>query len=140
MNKLKIGYWVSTSLLCLFFFAGALMYLFNYPRASGFFVNLGFPTWVIYPLAVAKILGVVAVISRRSLFLKELAYAGFFYDALLALAAHLVVHDGEQGPAIVALALVAISWRLDRKAFGSLARIAPEQRVAEPGKAAGVAK
>ncbi len=122
MKTNKIIYWASTTLLCLLFFAGAMMYVFNTPRAEGFFVSLGFPTWLIYPLATAKVLGVLAVLTRYSNFLKELAYAGFLYDALLALAAHLVVGDGEYGPAVVSIVLIAVSWTFDRRVFGRYRR------------------
>lgn len=118
MKTMKVAYWASTVLLCLMFFAGAMMYLFNYERAHGFFVSLGFPVWIIYPLAVLKILGAVAVLTRASGFLKELAYAGFLYDALLALVAHAMVRDGEYAFAIVALVLTVTSWALDRRVFG----------------------
>lgn len=114
-KRFKLAYQIATGLLSLLFSAGAMMYFLNYERASGFFVNLGFPTWLIYPLAVAKLLGVVAVVSRRSNFLKDLAYAGFFYDALLALAAHLMVRDGEYAPAVLALVLTCASWALERR-------------------------
>ncbi len=84
MKTTKIIYWVTTGLLSTLFIMGALMYLFNYSRAEGFFVNLGFPTWIIYPLAILKILGAFSILSKKSLFLKELAYAGFLFDATLA--------------------------------------------------------
>ncbi len=113
-------YRISTGLLCLFFIAGAMMYIFNYPQVEGSFINLGFPTWVIYPLAAAKVLGVVAIVTRASTFLKELAYAGFLFDVLLALAAHLMVSDGEQVPAVIALVLIVVSWSFDRKVHGAL--------------------
>jgi hypothetical protein len=119
MKKNKIIYWIATGLLTLSFFAGALMYLFNYPRAEGFFISLGFPTWIIYPLAILKILGVIAILTKKSNFLKELAYSGFLFDAILALAAHIIVSDGEYAPAIIALVLIAISWFFDRKVFGN---------------------
>ncbi len=118
MNKLKVAYWVSAVLLSLMFFAGAMMYLFNYERAHGLFVSLGFPVWIIYPLAVLKILGAIAVLTRASGFLKELALAGFLYDALLALAAHAVVKDGEYMFSVIALSLTVTVWTLDRRAFG----------------------
>jgi hypothetical protein len=94
------------------------MYLFNYSRAEGFFINLGFPAWIIYPLAILKVLGVIAILTRKSSFLKELAYAGFLYDAMLALTAHIMVRDGEYLPAIIALILIPVSWIFDRKIFG----------------------
>ncbi|CAM4421089.1 MULTISPECIES: DoxX family protein [Zobellia] len=119
MKKNKIIYWIATGLLTLLFFAGAMMYIFNYPRAEGFFISLGFPTWIIYPLAILKILGVIAILTKKSNFLKELAYSGFLFDVILALAAHIIVSDGEYAPAIIALVLIAISWFFDRKVFGN---------------------
>ncbi|MFT5750465.1 MAG: hypothetical protein ACI93S_001748 [Ancylomarina sp.] len=35
------------------------------------FVNLGFPVYIIYPLAIAKILGVIAILSKKYKFLME---------------------------------------------------------------------
>lgn len=119
MKLNKTVYWISTVLLCLLFFAGAMMYVFNYETAHEFFVNLGFPTWIIYPLAALKVLGAITVLTRFSGFLKELAYAGFLYDAILALAAHVMVLDGEYAPAIVCLILIVISWTFERRVFGN---------------------
>lgn len=115
MKKDKIIYWIATAFMCLVFMFSAGMYLLANEMASGFFVNLGFPTWLIYPLAALKILGVIAILTKKSKFLKELAYAGFFFDASLALAAHLVVQDGEYMPAVIALIATIISWIYDRK-------------------------
>ncbi|WP_299253580.1 DoxX family protein [uncultured Aquimarina sp.] len=119
MKKNKIIYWITTGLLCLLFFAGAMMYIFNYPRAEGFFISLGFSTWIIYPLAFLKISGIIAILTKKSNFLKELAYAGFLFDAILALVAHIMVNDGEYAPAIVSVLLLIISWIYDRKVFGN---------------------
>ena len=81
------------------------------------FTRLGFPTYIIYPLAIAKILGLIAIWSRKSKMLKEWAYAGFFFDFVLALSAHLVVKDGEWIPAFVALILLSISYLWSNKVF-----------------------
>ncbi len=118
MKRDKIIYWIVTGIACLMFFGGGMMYFLNYQHAEGFFISLGFPLWIIYPLAVLKILGALVIISRRFNFLKELAYAGFLYDALLALVAHLMVNDGEHMPAVISLVLLTISWIYDRKVFG----------------------
>lgn len=56
-------------------------------------VGFGFPAWVVVPQGVAKVLGLVAILSRRSRLLTGLAFAGFTYDVLLALGAHLVQQD-----------------------------------------------
>ncbi|WP_271783852.1 DoxX family protein [Aquimarina algiphila] len=118
MKRNKIIYWISTGLLCALFIMGAMMYIFNYPRAEGFFISLGFPTWIIYPLATVKILAPITILTRKSIFLKELAYAGFFFDALLAFFAHLMVSDGEYLFSSIAFTLTIISWVYDRKVFG----------------------
>ena len=94
------------------------MYFFNYEMAHTFFVNLGFPTWIIYPLAILKILGPLAVLTRKSLFLKELAYSGFLFDAILAVTAHLMVGDGFIYHGFLAIILTLVSWVYDRKIFG----------------------
>ena len=119
MKKDKIIYWVATGILCAVFTFSATMYLLNYARVEGFFQSLGFPTWLIYPLAIVKILGMIALLSKKSSFLKELAYAGFLFDAILALAAHLIASDGEFPAAVVAIIAITVSWVYDRKVFGN---------------------
>ena len=118
MKKNRIIYWTATGIMSFMFIAGGLMYIFNYEHPHGHFINLGFPVWLIYPLAVLKILGVIAILTRKSIFLKELAYAGFLYDALLAFVAHIMINDGEYMPALVAFIVISISWIYDRKVFG----------------------
>lgn len=120
MKLNKIIYWIATGLLSALFIMGALMYLFNYPRAESFFLSLGFPTWIIYPLAILKILGPIAILTRKSILLKELAYAGFIFDAILAFSAHWMVRDGEYIFAILATVFTILSWLYDRKVFGQL--------------------
>ena len=129
MKTNKTIYWLATTLLCALFIMGAMMYIFNYPRAEGFFISLGFPTWIIYPLATLKIIAPIVILTRKSIFLKELAYAGFIFDALLALIAHLMVSDGEYMFAILALTFTTISWVYDRKVFGKMAQNKPEVQV-----------
>lgn len=119
MKTNKTIYWIATGLMCLLFFGSAMMYYFNYPRAEGFFISLKFPTWLIYPLATLKVLGILAVLTKKSIFLKELAYAGFLFDAILALTAHLMVGDGEFMGGMIATILITISWIFDRKVFGN---------------------
>lgn len=119
MNKNRIIYWVATGLLCALMLFSAGMYLFSHEEVSAEFTKLGFPVWIIYPLAIAKILGVIAIVSRLSRTLLEWAYAGFFFDVLLAAAAHLSVGDGEQYAAIVAAVLVLVSYGFRTRAYPS---------------------
>ena len=113
----KIIYWISTGLLSAMMLMSASMYFFNYEMVSETFVRLGYPTFIIYPLATAKMLGLIAILTKKSEFLKEWAYAGFFFDFVLALSAHWVVNDGEFMPAFIALLLLIVSYRYDKKVF-----------------------
>lgn len=115
MNKDKLGYYVATTLLSLMMLGGASMYVFNHAEVAKVFETLGYPTYIIYPLAVAKVLGIIAIWSNFNKSLKEWAYAGFFYDLVLAVAAHVSIGDGEYAPAIVGLALLVASYVFQRK-------------------------
>ena len=119
MKREKIIYWGSTGLLCAMMAASAIMYVVNYSEVSTVFVALGYPKYLIYPLAVAKLLGVLAILTKKSRLLKGLAYAGFFYDFLLAVSAHLHAGDGEYIPAFAALILLTVSFIYDRKLYAT---------------------
>ena len=111
----KIVYWASTGLLSLLMFFSAMMYFFQTPMASEMFTNLGFPVYIIFPLGVAKILGITAILTKKSDMLKEWAYAGFFFDFLLAISAHLSIGDGEFSGALVAMLFLLTSYFTERK-------------------------
>ncbi len=113
-NK-KTIYLVSTVLLSAMMLMSAGMYFFNYEMVSETFIRLGYPTYLIYPLAIAKILGVVALWTKKNATLREWAYAGFFYDFILALTAHLHAQDGEYGPAFATLTLLILSYIYKRR-------------------------
>lgn len=110
MISAKNVYYVSTGLLSAMMIMGAGMYFFNYSEVATAFTKLGYPTYIIYPLAVLKILGIITIWTRKSIVLKDLAYAGFFYDFILATAGHIAVNDGEFIGATVALILVITSY------------------------------
>ena len=110
MKATKIGYYVSTGLLSALLLFSASMYLFTNAAVQVVFGSLGFPTWLIYPMAIAKILAVVALwVKAVPTTLREWAYAGIFFNVLLALGAHLGIGDGEAAGAIIGLILVLVS-------------------------------
>jgi len=111
----KTIFLASTGLLSLLMLGSAGMYFFNYDMVSDTFVKLGFPTYIIYPLAVAKILGLIAIWTKKSETLKEWAYAGFFFDFLLALSAHANAGDGEYLPSSIAIILLLVSYTFGKK-------------------------
>ena len=78
--------------------------------------HLGYPVYIIYPLAIAKVLGVIAILSNRSKVLAEWAYAGFFFDAGLATMAHYYNNDG-LGLSVIALIAVILSRMLSQRIY-----------------------
>lgn len=115
MKTNKIIYWIATGLLSLMMLGSATMYFIQHEAVAEVFKSLGFPIYIIYPLAIAKILGVIAIVTRKSPALKEWAYAGFFFDFVLASSAHIMAGDGQFAPAIVALVLLFTSYFFERK-------------------------
>lgn len=115
----KIIYYISTVLLTALMLFSAQMYFFNHEMIQGAFTGLGYPTYLIYPLAAAKILGLLAIWTRLSQTLKEWAYAGFFFDTILALTAHLNAADGGYLFSSVGIVLVLLSYIFEKQAFKS---------------------
>lgn len=113
----RIIYWVATGLLTVLMLMSISMYFLKYQMVSESFNKLGFPTFVVYPSAIAKLLGIIAILSKKSNFLKEWAYAGFFFDFSLAFGAHVAARDGEFGMALIALVLLLVSRIYDEKLY-----------------------
>lgn len=122
MNKKDLMiYRIVTGLFTLLVGSGAVMYIVKNEMVQGMFTALGFPTFIIYPLALAKILGLIAIWTNKSKVLKEWAYAGFFFNLLLGVGAHINVNDGEFAPTAIALTLMIISYFYNRKIYGNIA-------------------
>ncbi len=115
MKRDKIIYYVSTGLLTLLMLFSAGMYIFNNEAVQGMFTNFGYPTYIIYPLAIAKLLGVFTIWNPKFNTLKEWAYAGFFFDFVLAFFAHKMINDGEETGAIIALVLLTVSYVFSKR-------------------------
>ncbi|MGQ1786224.1 MULTISPECIES: DoxX family protein [unclassified Saccharicrinis] len=110
MKKLKIVNWISTGLLTVMMLMSASMYFIKHADMVQTFEGFGYPSYIIYPLAIAKILGLLAIWFCRRNNVKEWAYAGFFFDFVLAFFAHYMTDDGKFIPALVALLLLATSY------------------------------
>ncbi len=116
----KIVYWVPTSLFCLLFLASAIWTLFDIPGTVAETQALGYPSFTVIPLAIAKLLGIVAILTNTSRTLKEFAFAGFLYDVLLATLGHYNnpgIGTGI-GIAIFGLIIWILAYVVDRKYRG----------------------
>ncbi len=110
-----IIYSVATGLFSLIILMGATMYFVQYEMVHEMFISLRVPTQIIYPLAIAKLLGIIAIWLIKNALLKKLAYLGFAIDLVLAIIAHLNAGDGGAFWPAVPLVLLAISYWFYRK-------------------------
>lgn len=84
------------------------------PEAVEIFKHLGYPTYLLPFIGIAKILGVIAVLVPGFPRLKEWAYAGLTFDLIGALYSHLSVGDPVSSwifP-VIAMVLVLASYFL----------------------------
>jgi hypothetical protein len=94
MNKNKIVYWTATGIVAAIMAWSAVNFSFN-EQMRGAFTHLGLPEWFRVELAVAKLLGVVAlIIPATPGRLKEFAYFGFALTIVSACVAHISSGDG----------------------------------------------
>jgi len=117
MKTNKIIYWISTAFLSLFMLFSAYSYLTN-PDMKAAFVHLGFPSYFRVELAIAKILGSLALlVPMVPALLKQFAYAGFTITFVSAFVAHTSSGDPMSVAImpVIALAILAVSYLFYRK-------------------------
>ena len=105
-------YWVSTALLSLLYLASAFLYATKTNWVRKALADLNYPAPYLVPLmAVIKVLAPAVILSRLSVPLSDLAYAGMFYHLILSGLAHLGVRKPAAAlPAILGLVLLAASF------------------------------
>jgi len=121
----KYAYWISTALLCLLYLASAMMYLTKGDQVRHSLEALGYPGYLREVLLTVKLLGVAAILSRVSVLLSDLAYAGMFYHLLLAFSAHVNAGDGRFMPAVLALIALIVSFLTQNAARTKKSRFLP---------------
>ena len=117
MKTFKIVFYVATGLFSLLMLFSVGNYIFNHDMIIAAFQSLGYPTYLIYPLATAKLLGLAAIWFSPNPTLREWAYAGFFFNVTMAFFAHIQVADGQQFGAMIAFILGLLSYLSRKKAF-----------------------
>jgi len=93
----------------------SFMFIFNNESAGELFTSLGMPTSIIIPLAIAKFLAVIAIVSGTSAMLKKLAYAGLAIDFVLAASSHFMAGDGGWPMPLIAFAILTGSYVYSNK-------------------------
>ena len=82
-------YWISTALLSVLYLASAAIYVTKRDWVRQVLAELGFQASYLIPfMIIIKVLGPAAILSRVSVPLSDLAYAGIFFHLLLSGLAH----------------------------------------------------
>ncbi|TFF37542.1 DoxX family protein [Mucilaginibacter psychrotolerans] len=114
MNKktINIIYWITTGLILALMLFSAVGSFKETPEGTKMLEVLGYKPYVMHLLAVAKVLGVIAILTPGFPRLKEWAYAGFTFDligaAYSSYASGIAFKDW--APILVFLAVLACSY------------------------------
>lgn len=118
MNKSwKTAFYISTALLSVGMLAGGYFDFTKAPEAIQAFTHLGYPAYFSVIIGAAKFLGVIGIWQSKVRFLREWAYAGFYFDLIGAFISHLAVGDGPAlyAPALINLVILTISYMSFRR-------------------------
>lgn len=93
MKNQKFIYWLSTLLFTAFMAFSSIPDIMMVPEAVTFITHLGYPTYFIPFIGVAKLLGCIALLVPQFNKIKEWAYAGLIFDLIGAVYSNIMV-DG----------------------------------------------
>ncbi|MBZ9790992.1 DoxX family protein [Rhizobium sp. 3T7] len=104
-------YWISTTLLSLLYLSSAVTYLVKTEWVRTTIVGFGYPAYLVHVLIAVKILAVAVVLSRYSVALSDVAYAGMLFHLVLSAMAHLGVRKPLGAlPALLGLIFLVTSF------------------------------
>lgn len=112
---------------------GGVFDMIQAPEAVQMLAHLGYPAYFGSIIGAFKLLGLIALWQRRVPFLREWAYAGYFFDLVGAFASHMAVGDafGDWFPSVLSLFI----WGMSYAAFRKLEMGVSASTVEEPKKA-----
>lgn len=84
MSKTTINviYWIATGLIMAMMLFSAVTSFMDNPDGAKMMAAIGYKPYVLHLLAVAKVLGIIAILTPGFPRLKEWAYAGFTFDLI----------------------------------------------------------
>ena len=117
MKIYKMIYWATTFLMAVLVITSIYLNILKFDDVAKFYERLSIPDWVIYPSAIIKIIALIAIFTRKSGMLKEWAYAGLFFNAVLAFSAHQIEQDGMGAYAFIAAMAIMTSRIFEEKVY-----------------------
>ncbi|MEP4095808.1 DoxX family protein [Reichenbachiella sp.] len=109
-KKLKITYYFSLTVFSAIMLASTIKYFVQYDQMSAEFIELGYNTLIVIPLAIIKVPGLIAVWYRKHRILYEWANAGFFYVLILGFSAHTSISDGRWPISFICTVALTIAY------------------------------
>jgi len=107
----RITYWIATGLVALVYMGGGAFYIFAHQMVVGMYEGLlHYPSYIIWPLAILKVIAAVVILWRPTAMIADWAYGAMFWHLLLAASAHISVGDPGWLPSIVTWVLLIVSW------------------------------
>jgi hypothetical protein len=111
-------YWVAIGLFSAVFLGSATFGLLDLNGSKTEWLHLGYPWWTFFALTAGKVVGVATIASNRlPRIVKDFAFAGFFYELLLAGGAHLSIPEVKVLLAVAGLAVWAFAFIMDSRRF-----------------------
>lgn len=118
MKKINILYWTFTGIFGAFMLFSAIPDIMMVPDAMEYVSNkLGYPSYLVAFLGVAKTLGVIAILVPGFPRVREWAYAGLFFDLVGATYSVLMVDGPNPGMLfmIVPFSFLFLSYHFGHK-------------------------
>ena len=112
-----IAYWVATLLMFAIMLMAIISYHVDHDRMAGYFEHFGYPTYIVYPLAYAKALALIAIATNYYRNLKDIAYGAYFLNMVAATVGHVMAGD-QPIHAYVGLVAVPVSYILSNRVRG----------------------
>jgi DoxX-like family len=115
----KVIYWTGAALMSFWFGASGFCELTHNPVVWDITVKLGYPPHFIYILGIAKLSGVIVLLTpNRLLRLKEWVFAGIFFDILFAFFSKVFVLGFPATiDAIIAFTIISVTYSMFRKIY-----------------------
>jgi len=117
MTAQKTIYWIATGLLSALFLYSAFLFLTDTLVIQGHYQDYQYPSYLVVPMAIAKIFAILVILFRKPKWVMEWAYAGLFFDLVLASFAHYRLGDPN-----LTLTLLGIVFLLVSYFFGKIVR------------------
>jgi len=117
MTAQKTIYWIATGLLSALFLYSAFLFLTDTLVVQGHYQDYQYPSYLVVPMAIAKIFAIAVILLRKPKWIMEWAYAGLFFDLVLASFAHYRLDDPN-----LTLTLLGIIFLLVSYFFGKTVR------------------